>query len=754
MSSTATFLFVFWGAIAFVVFAVWIYVANRDARHREKLLSDRIERLERAIAAGQTVTPVLEPAAVGPVAPVPVAPVAPAPAPTAPPRPRPAMSVSQMEEWVGSVWLQNAGSVLLLVGVFFLILWGYSTGRLGPGVLVAAGVAMGFGFLWRGDRVTRTTPAFGHALLGIGVGIIYLSLYVGHVQLGVLPRTLALVFLVLVSIGSILLGLRYRVQTIAVLGVIGAFVPPLLGAWLPLAGFALVPDVLLAYLAAVGLSVYGLSARAGWSRLDLTALFLATLTWAATVQGASWSWRTEIGLALLFVLFGLAPLPALARRAEKPRVADLAVIAMAPLLFVLLSLGFAWQADRYAIAALSLALAVIYAGAALWTDSVRQERDLWKSLTASSVLFLTLGLGRLVGGGSVAMAWSLEGLLLVSFGLRAQSAWLRMCGTVVMGLATMSLALRLGESWGDATAFPFLNPHAIRDLVSVASLLVGSHVLGRERVRLTTDERWLAEGWTWLGNGTLAAWLSRECSTLALRFDPIDHVLWATTFVGVAWTVQMAAAYGRGLQGRPSLRWVAYTVAALILFEGIVSLLPMGALEPAASSQEILIAWVFVLATHMALCDRLASRRAQLGPDERRIPEVWTVGIVLFWMAWTARQANLLAAWTAADSRSESILSAALTSASWLVVATVLTVAGWVRKSAFLRWVGLALFGLTVLKILVVDLQRVDVFWRFLSAVLAGVALLAVSYAYQRKRRLEAASPRADLPGAVSDEGR
>jgi uncharacterized membrane protein len=72
----------------------------------------------------------------------------------------------------------------------------------------------------------------------------------------------------------------------------------------------------------------------------------------------------------------------------------------------------------------------------------------------------------------------------------------------------------------------------------------------------------------------------------------------------------------------------------------------------------------------------------------------------------------------------------------------ILLALGWARESAFLRWSGLALFGLTVLKFVLFDLQTVDVFWRFLSAIAVGSCLLAVSYAYQRRQRAaEAASP-------------
>jgi len=49
-------------------------------------------------------------------------------------------------------------------------------------------------------------------------------------------------------------------------------------------------------------------------------------------------------------------------------------------------------------------------------------------------------------------------------------------------------------------------------------------------------------------------------------------------------------------------------------------------------------------------------------------------------------------------------------------------------------------FLLTVLKFAFYDLASADVFWRFLTAIAAGAAMLAVSYAYQRQARRKRAS--------------
>ena len=221
-----------------------------------------------------------------------VSPVVPAPGPPA--RLPAPVTARALEDTIGGVWMQNIGAVVLLLGVFLFILWGYSTGRLGAGVLVGTGIGLGLFAVWRGDRLARSLPRLGHAFIGAGFGAIYLSLYLGHYTLHVLPPALALVLLTLTSAATFGAGLHYRVQAIAAFGVLGAFIPSLFAAWFELHGFSLEPLPLLGYLTIADVLVFALAARAGWSGLDLAALLLTTLTWISSdpKPGESWA-RSE-----------------------------------------------------------------------------------------------------------------------------------------------------------------------------------------------------------------------------------------------------------------------------------------------------------------------------------------------------------------------------------------------------------------------------------------------------------------------------
>jgi uncharacterized membrane protein len=69
----------------------------------------------------------------------------------------------------------------------------------------------------------------------------------------------------------------------------------------------------------------------------------------------------------------------------------------------------------------------------------------------------------------------------------------------------------------------------------------------------------------------------------------------------------------------------------------------------------------------------------------------------------------------------------------WVVYALALIAAGVVRKSAAVRWQGLALLGLAIGKVFFWDLNFLTRFYRIVSFFVLGLVLLAVSFFYQKR---------------------
>jgi uncharacterized membrane protein len=69
----------------------------------------------------------------------------------------------------------------------------------------------------------------------------------------------------------------------------------------------------------------------------------------------------------------------------------------------------------------------------------------------------------------------------------------------------------------------------------------------------------------------------------------------------------------------------------------------------------------------------------------------------------------------------------------WLVYALLLLSGGVVKKSAVARWQALALLGIVIVKVFFFDLSFLARFYRIVSFFLLGLALLLVSFFYQRR---------------------
>jgi uncharacterized membrane protein len=65
-------------------------------------------------------------------------------------------------------------------------------------------------------------------------------------------------------------------------------------------------------------------------------------------------------------------------------------------------------------------------------------------------------------------------------------------------------------------------------------------------------------------------------------------------------------------------------------------------------------------------------------------------------------------------------------------------VAGVRRKSAPVRWQALAILGVVIVKVFLFDLSSLDRFYRIVSFLLLGVALLLISFYYQKRLQARA----------------
>jgi hypothetical protein len=158
------------------------------------------------------------------------------------------------------------------------------------------------------------------------------------------------------------------------------------------------------------------------------------------------------------------------------------------------------------------------------------------------------------------------------------------------------------------------------------------------------------------------------------------------------------------------------------------------------------------------LPERLGLRRDGLGPEitpARRAAAVRGVAgfaavLVALWLVTTEvdRYFDVRAAGAATAAESDGFLRAKQTTISivWSVYAVACVAAGFAAHVAGLRYFGLALFALTVGKVMVVDLQSLQTGYRILSFLGLGLLLLGTSVLYGKLSPLLLREPEPEPP--------
>ena len=381
---------------------------------RQDELDQRLARIEAAMGwsrAPAPPEPAPEPeAATVPVKPPPlpqppplpeVVPVQiPAQIPAWPPAPFPAVEPQPtLETRFGLGWLNRVAVVTLIFGVGFLFKYAVDNQWIGPGMRVALGIAAATLSLFLGEWISlRGQKIFARGLTGLGLALLYLSFYAGFGFYHLLPQDITFLLMFLTTGAAAALALHYNAQAVALLGLIGGYLTPVLLStgenrmW-TLAGYTLL----------LNLGALGIARVKRWPALEYLA-WLATgslfLGWAADWLDDETRLPAFAWLSVIFVVF-------------------FAASALGARLWLLALNTGAYFAGSYSLldrqyhdwmGAFALALGLLYGvlAKAVWS----RANPLGPLSAAIAVVLLTLAVPIQFVGFRITMLWSLEAAVL------------------------------------------------------------------------------------------------------------------------------------------------------------------------------------------------------------------------------------------------------------------------------------------------------------------------------------------------------
>jgi uncharacterized membrane protein len=211
-------------------------------------------------------------------------------------------------------------------------------------------------------------------------------------------------------------------------------------------------------------------------------------------------------------------------------------------------------------------------------------------------------------------------------------------------------------------------------------------------------------------------------------------------WITIAWAVEALAILWAGLRvSSLRLRAHAYSLFALAFFKLILWDSPYG-LRPAFTPvfNRYFLSSMVVIACFLDaiyLCKRAIDKRQFEGRALRLV--ISLAAAVAFWFVISTEThtyftGRALAETDLAAAAHQRWLGQMAVSVVWAAYAGALAAAGFLLRSAAIRWGSLALFALTVIKAMLIDIAALEQFYRIIVFFVLGVLLLLVAWAYHR----------------------
>lgn len=409
-------------------------------------LAQRLERIEAAL--GKTHQP-QETVATAPLRPAPTPqvetalqpqprPIARKPevAPPVPTSPRPATGYRMTEAQLGQRVLLGVGVVILILGIGYFLQYSFQQGWVQPSMRVAMTYFAGAAMVAAGEMFRRRNlAAFGLPIIGAGIATLYFANYAAHQLYDLISPTPAFLLMILVTAFAGTLSVIYNNRWLALFGLVGGFVSPLLIATETPSAIGL-----FSYLAILNFAVIGLAFFKRWVVLNQAgwlATWMIFSLWFFSHYTAQLFWQVFPFYLLFFMTYALVPTIYAIRQNHGK--AGREWLITVPNALIALGFGIAMVEDRFSTEAtglLTVGFAALFLIMAIWIQKRESKASAAFTLNLiKAIVFVGMTIPLLLEGPIVTSYWILLSAVLAWAALRLGNGWVYAGAVVVAVLA-------------------------------------------------------------------------------------------------------------------------------------------------------------------------------------------------------------------------------------------------------------------------------------------------------------------------------
>ncbi len=379
------------------------------------------------------------------------------------------------------------GVIVIFFGVAFLLKYAAQRNMI-PIEFRLIGVAIsGMVLLGIGWRLRRTRLGYGLVLQGGGVGILYLVVFAAAKLYSFLPMTLSLTVMIGLVALSCMLAVLQESKSLAVFGIIGGFLAPVL---MSTGGGSHV--LLFSYYALLNAGILGIAWFKSWRELNLIGFiftFAIGTLWGSTGYQPEYFGSTEPFLVLFFLFYVLISILFAHRQPvnlrgfiDGPLVFGLPLIVSGLQYFLVKDFQYGMAFSALALGLFYLTLAIL-----LWRRLILSMHLLCEAFLALGVVFGSLAIPLALDGHWSASIWALEGAGMVWIGVKQKRVLARHFGLLLQLAAGF---IFLDSVWYPFVATPFANQYFLGCLFLSLAALFSSYFLDRYNSELKKWERY------------------------------------------------------------------------------------------------------------------------------------------------------------------------------------------------------------------------------------------------------------------------
>lgn len=330
----------------------------------------------------------------------------------------PKRSSAEFEVNLGQKWLLITGILTMVFGVGYFLKYSFEQGWVGPAGRVAAAYLWGIAFLVAGGRFRKKIERFGLSLIGGGIAVLYFAAFAAFQIYHLFGQAPSFGVMVLITVLAGALAVYYDTKWLAVLGLIGGFLTPVL-----LTTGQDNQIALMTYMTILNLGLLGIAFRKKWDLLNTLGFVFTYLLysgWFMTHYAQSKFWPAILFLNIFYLIYSIAPFAYQFLRQTRERAQG--YLIMVPNSFIAFSFSYSMIKDYFSLPWVSV-VSLFYAGVFLGMASTlvrkgKQDQEAFVVLLGKAALFLIITVPLIFSRHWITIFWAVQALALLWMGVK------------------------------------------------------------------------------------------------------------------------------------------------------------------------------------------------------------------------------------------------------------------------------------------------------------------------------------------------